>query len=86
MPDRVKEMAMKWDAWATKAGVIEWRSWDAALFDRHRGRGQLADISEHLTVNAGGICATTSLRSIAGARRTAKVRLGAHRRYDNSEF
>ncbi len=28
MPDRVKEMAMKWDAWATKAGVIEWRSWD----------------------------------------------------------
>ena len=28
MPERVKEMAIKWDAWAARVGVIEWRSWD----------------------------------------------------------
>ena len=27
-PDRVAELESMWDTWATKVGVIEWRSWD----------------------------------------------------------
>ena len=29
-PELVKELSAKWDAWADKVGVIEWRSWDSA--------------------------------------------------------
>ena len=28
MPERVEELAAKWQSWADKVGVIEWRSWD----------------------------------------------------------
>ena len=27
MPDRVEEMAAKWQAWADRVGVVEWQSW-----------------------------------------------------------
>ena len=27
-PDQVAELSAKWEAWADKVGVIEWRSWD----------------------------------------------------------
>ena len=28
MPERVAEMSAKWQAWANRAGVVEWRSWE----------------------------------------------------------
>ncbi len=28
MPEKVGEMEAKWQAWAAKVGVVEWRSWD----------------------------------------------------------
>ncbi len=30
-PDRVQQMAGMWQAWADRAGVIEWRSWDGGV-------------------------------------------------------
>jgi arylsulfatase len=27
MPERVQEMSAKWQAWADRAGVVEWQSW-----------------------------------------------------------
>ena len=28
MPEKVEELAQMWQAWADRAGVVEWRSWD----------------------------------------------------------
>ena len=31
MPERVEELAKMWQAWADRAGVIEWRSWGGGI-------------------------------------------------------